>query len=41
MSKYSDEDIRNLSKVTCAIAADYLGVSPMAVSRVCDPQRGT
>ena len=31
MSKYSDEDIRNLSKVTCAIAADYLGVSPMAV----------
>ena len=32
MAKYSDEDIRNLSKVTCAIAADYLGVSPMAVS---------
>ena len=32
MAKYTDEDIRNVSKVTCKIAADYLGISPMAVS---------
>lgn len=32
MGKYSDEDIRSFSKITCKIAADYLGVSPMAVS---------
>ena len=32
MAKYTDDDIRNLSKVTCKIAADYLGISPMAVS---------
>ena len=29
MSKHTDEDIRNM---TCKIAADYLGISPMAVS---------
>ena len=32
MAKYTDEDIRNLSKVTCKIAADYLGISSMGVS---------
>ena len=32
MSKHTDEDIRNMSKITCKIAADYLGISPMAVS---------
>lgn len=32
MKKYTDDDIRNIPKITCKIAADYLGVSPMAVS---------
>lgn len=32
MAKYTDEEIRNKSKITCKIAADYLGISPMAVS---------
>ena len=32
MPKYTDEDIRNMSKITCKIAADYLGISPMAGS---------
>lgn len=32
MSKYSDEEIRKMPKITCKIAADYLGISPMAVS---------
>lgn len=32
MPKYTDEDIRNMNKITCKIAADYLGISPMAVS---------
>ena len=32
MPKHTDEDIRNMSKITCKIAADYLGISPMAVS---------
>lgn len=32
MGKYTDDEIRNFSKITCKIAADYLGVSPMAVS---------
>lgn len=32
MSKYADEEIRKFSKITCKIAADYLGISPMAVS---------
>ena len=32
MQKYTDEDIRNMNKITCKIAADYLGLSPMAVS---------
>lgn len=32
MLKYSDDDIRKMSKITCKIAADYLGISPMAVS---------
>ena len=31
MPKHTDEDIRNMSKITCKIAADYLGISPMAV----------
>jgi hypothetical protein len=32
MAKYSDEEIRNMKKITCKIAGDYLGVSSMAVS---------
>lgn len=32
MSKYTDEDIRKISKITCKIAGDYLGISSMAVS---------
>jgi len=32
MAKYSDEDIRNSKKIACKIAADYLGVSSMAIS---------
>lgn len=32
MSKYTDEDIRKMSKITCKIAGDYLGISSMAVS---------
>jgi len=32
MGKYTDDEIRNFPKLTCKIAADYLGVSPMAVS---------
>ena len=32
MAKYTDEAIRKLPKITCKIAADYLGIAPMAVS---------
>ena len=32
MQKYTDDDIRNMNKITCKIVADYLGISPMAVS---------
>lgn len=32
MAKYTDEEIRKFEKITCKIAADYLGISPMAVS---------
>jgi len=32
MANYSDEDIRGFQKITCKIAADYLGIAPMAVS---------
>ncbi len=32
MPKYTDEEIRKFSKITCKIAADYLGLSSMAVS---------
>ena len=32
MGKYTDDEIRNMPKITCKIAADYLGISPMAVS---------
>ena len=28
MEKYTDDDIRNMDKITCKIAADYLGISP-------------
>lgn len=28
MSKYTDDEIRNASKITIKIAADYLGISP-------------
>lgn len=32
MPKYTDEDIRNMSKITCKIAADHLGgTSPRKV----------
>ena len=32
MGKYTDDEIRSMKKITCKIAADYLGISPMAVS---------
>jgi len=32
MGKYSDDEIRSFPKITCKIAANYLGVSSMAVS---------
>lgn len=32
MAKYTDDEIRSMSKITCRIAGDYLGISPMAVS---------
>ena len=32
MAKYTDDEIRNMSKITCRIAGDYLGITPMAVS---------
>lgn len=32
MAKYTDDETRNISKITCKIAGDYLGISPMAVS---------
>jgi len=32
MGKYTEEEIRHFSKITCKIAADYLGISAMAVS---------
>lgn len=32
MAKYSDDEIRNMKKITCKIAGDYLGIPPMAVS---------
>ncbi len=32
MAKYTDEDIREMSKITCKIAGDYFGISSMAVS---------
>lgn len=28
MAKYSDDEIRNMTKITLKIAADYLGISP-------------
>lgn len=28
MAKYSDDEIRNMPKITIKIAADYLGISP-------------
>ena len=31
MGKYSDDEIRNCKKITLKIAADYLGISPLAV----------
>lgn len=32
MGKYTDEELRKFPKITCKIASDYLGISPMAVS---------
>ena len=32
MGKYSDDDIRNASKITLKIAGDYLGISPMSIA---------
>ena len=33
MTKYTDDEIRGMKRITCKIAADYLGISPMAVSQ--------
>ena len=30
--KYTDDEIRNMKKITCKIAGDYLGISSMTVS---------
>jgi hypothetical protein len=32
MAKYSDEEIRNMPKITIKIAADYLGISPNMIT---------
>lgn len=32
MERYTDEDIRGMKKITAQIAANYLGISPMAVT---------
>ena len=32
MGKYTDEELRKFPKITCKIASEYLGISPMAVS---------
>lgn len=32
MGKYTDEELRTFPKITCKIASEYLGISPMAVS---------
>jgi len=32
MPNYTDEEIRSMKRITCKIAGDYLGISPMAVS---------
>ena len=32
MSKYSDDEIRKMKKITNNVAVDYLGVSPMFVA---------
>ncbi len=32
MSKYTDDEIRNMPKITNKIAADYLGISPMMLT---------
>lgn len=32
MAKYTGDEIRNMKKITCKIAGDYLGIPPMAVS---------
>lgn len=32
MGRYTDEELRKLPKITCKIASEYLGISPMAVS---------
>ena len=32
MGKYTDDEIRKMDRISCKIAGDYLGISPMAVS---------
>lgn len=32
MAKYTDDEIRNMPKITLKIAADYLGIAPMMVT---------
>ena len=32
MGKYTDDEIRCMKKITARIAADYLGISPLAVT---------
>ena len=31
MARYTDDEIRSMSEITCRIAGDYLEISPMAV----------
>ena len=32
MARYTDDDIRKASKITCKMAGEYLGISSMEVS---------
>ena len=32
LAKYTDDEIRGMKKITCKIAGEYLGISPMSVS---------
>lgn len=33
MTKYTDDDIRNMNRITCKVAAEYLGIPVNVLSR--------